>query len=88
MKELAVKIIDPIGLHARPASNLVSVATKFQSNIKLVANGKEANLKSIMNVMALGVKTGTEVVFKCDGADEEAALEAIKEVLAKEQIAE
>ncbi|VEU76097.1 HPr family phosphocarrier protein [Mycoplasmopsis columboralis] len=87
MKEITVKIVDPIGLHARPASNLVSVATKFSSNVKLVANGREANLKSIMNVMALGVKSGAEVTFKFDGVDEEQALEAIQEVLKKENIA-
>ncbi|UUD36495.1 HPr family phosphocarrier protein [Mycoplasmopsis citelli] len=87
MKEITVKILDPIGLHARPASNLVSVATKFSSNIKLVSNGREANLKSIMNVMALGVKSGSEVTFKFDGTDEDAAFEAIKEVLKKENIA-
>ncbi|UUM19624.1 MULTISPECIES: HPr family phosphocarrier protein [unclassified Mycoplasma] len=88
MKELTVIITDPIGLHARPASNLVTTATKFSSNIKLVHGTKEANLKSIMNVMALGVKSGAEVTFKVDGVDEEAALKAIEAVIEKENIAQ
>ncbi|WP_025755576.1 HPr family phosphocarrier protein [Mycoplasmopsis cricetuli] len=87
MKELTIKIIDPIGLHARPASNLALAANKFVSSIKLISNGKEANLKSTMNIMALGVKTGTEVTFKFEGSDEDLALEEIKKVLVKENIA-
>lgn len=79
--EINVKIIDPIGLHARPASIVVQQANKFKSNIKLVINGKEANLKSIMSVMALGVKTNTEVKIIADGDDAKEALEQIKKIM-------
>lgn len=79
--EINVKIIDPIGLHARPASIIVQQANKFKSNIKLVVNGKEANLKSIMSVMALGVKTNTEVKIVVDGDDAKEALEQIKKAM-------
>ncbi|CRX37172.1 / ptsH / Phosphocarrier protein HPr /:46519 Forward [Candidatus Hepatoplasma crinochetorum] len=79
--EINVKIIDPIGLHARPASIVVQQANKFKSNIKLVVNGKEANLKSIMSVMALGVKTNTEVKIVIEGDDAKEALEQIKKTM-------
>ncbi|MFR5748553.1 MAG: HPr family phosphocarrier protein, partial [Thomasclavelia spiroformis] len=53
-EKLSFVVSDPVGLHARPATILVNQASKFTSDIKLVYNGKEVNLKSIMGVMSLG----------------------------------
>ncbi|VEU70223.1 HPr family phosphocarrier protein [Mycoplasmopsis glycophila] len=77
MKEITVKIIDPIGIHARPAQLLTAAASKFKSESKITANGLEANLKSIMNIMTLGVKSGDEVTLKVSGEDEDLAFETI-----------
>ncbi|QNM93954.1 HPr family phosphocarrier protein [Mycoplasma sp. Pen4] len=79
MKEFSAKIIDPIGLHARPATLIVSTATKFKSDSKLIYRGREANLKSIMNIMALGIKHSSEITIKVQGEDEEEAIKAIKD---------
>lgn len=76
--EIKLTVKDPVGLHARPASILVQEATKFESEVSISANGKDANLKSIMSVMSLGVKTGEEITIKADGADAEAAIAAIE----------
>ncbi|AHK22156.1 HPr family phosphocarrier protein [Candidatus Hepatoplasma crinochetorum] len=84
--EIKIKIIDPIGLHARPASIVVQQASKFKSNIKLIANGKEANLKSIMSIMALGVKTNTEITIIADGNDAKEALEKIKKTMQENKL--
>lgn len=84
--EIKVKIIDPIGLHARPASIVVQQASKFKANIKLIANGKEANLKSIMSIMALGVKTNTEITIIADGDDAKDALEKIKKTMQENKL--
>ncbi|QCZ36651.1 HPr family phosphocarrier protein [Mycoplasma nasistruthionis] len=81
MKEFSSKISDPIGLHARPATLIVSIATKFKSDSKLIYNGREANLKSIMNIMALGIKHGSEFTVKVSGEDEDKAFQAIKDAL-------
>lgn len=51
MKEFTRKIIDPIGLHARPTSLVTAIAAKYKSDAKLSYNGREGNLKSIMNIM-------------------------------------
>ncbi|OLQ74496.1 bifunctional PTS fructose transporter subunit IIA/HPr protein [Photobacterium proteolyticum] len=79
------KIRNPHGLHARPGAMLVSVAKKFESNI-LVANlngdGKAVNAKSLMKVIALGVKQGHELQFTAQGDDAEAALAAIGQAIA------
>ncbi|ELR67806.1 Fructose-specific phosphocarrier protein HPr [Photobacterium marinum] len=79
------KIRNPHGLHARPGAMLVSVAKKFESNI-LVANlngdGKAVNAKSLMKVIALGVKQGHELEFTANGADADQALQAIGQAIA------
>jgi len=81
MTSFTAKIIDPVGLHARPASVLSKEASKFVSDIKLKCGDKEANLKSIMNVMALAVKTNSEVIIEANGADEKDAIAAIEQAM-------
>lgn len=77
-------IRNPHGLHARPGAMLVSVAKKFNSNI-VVANlngdGKAANAKSLMKVIALGVKQGHQLQFTAQGDDADAALVAIGQAI-------
>ncbi len=81
MKSITVKIIDPVGLHARPAAVVVKEANNFGSDIVIKANGKEGNLKSIMNIMSMAVKTGEEVIIEANGDDAEAAITAIEKVM-------
>ncbi|MGL4948696.1 MAG: HPr family phosphocarrier protein [Mycoplasma sp.] len=86
MKQFNVTIIDPIGLHARPAAELVQVASKFTSSVTLKSGERTANGKSIITIMALGVKKDAVVSFEIDGTDEEAAAEAIKTQLTNSKI--
>jgi phosphocarrier protein len=81
MKSITVKIIDPIGLHARPASKITGEATKYKSDIKIILDGKEANAKSLINLMALGVKTNNKVDIVVKGLDEAHAIVAIEKVM-------
>ncbi|CAM9096793.1 HPr family phosphocarrier protein [Mycoplasma todarodis] len=81
MAKFTAKITDPVGLHARPASITVSAASKFDSEIKIEANGKSGNLKSIMNIMALGVKQGDEITITAEGADADAAVVEIEKIM-------
>lgn len=81
MEKFSATIIDPIGLHARPASQLVKVASSFESEVKISANGKSANAKSIMNIMALGIKKDQEITIEIVGSDEAQAAEKIKSEL-------
>ena len=82
-KELSFVVSDPVGLHARPATILVNQASKFTSNIKLVYNDKEVNLKSIMGVMSLGVLT-----IVAEGDDEEDVIASIAKVIKEQKVAE
>ena len=85
--ELKVKITDPIGLHARPASQMVTIASKFDSDIKIkTESGKEANLKSIMSVMALGVKSGETITITASGKDESQALQDLESAMKENEL--
>ncbi|HWT76270.1 MAG TPA: HPr family phosphocarrier protein [Mobilitalea sp.] len=77
MKELRYTITDPLGMHARPAGLFVKQAAGFQSTVTITKDGKEADAKRILGVMSLGAKQGHEIVIKADGADEDAAIEAL-----------
>ncbi|WP_281678767.1 phosphocarrier protein HPr [Eggerthia catenaformis] len=88
MEKYSFVVADPVGLHARPATILVNQASKFASNIKLIYNGKEVNLKSIMGVMSLGVPTKAEVEITAEGEDEKDAITSIEKVVLEQKVAE
>ncbi|SFK24162.1 phosphocarrier protein [Halobacillus dabanensis] len=77
MAEQTMKITAADGVHARPATSLVQVAGKYQSDVNIEYNGKSVNMKSIMGVMSLGIPSGAEVTFKAEGSDEAEAVEAV-----------
>ncbi|MDR1078268.1 MAG: HPr family phosphocarrier protein [Propionibacteriaceae bacterium] len=79
-------IADPAGLHARPAGRLVQEAQSFTSQIQLTRADRAVNAKRLFAVMGLAVKCGDSVQWRIDGADEVAAAEAIRRVLAEEGI--
>lgn len=64
----------PVGLHARPASILISEAEKYKSDISIKYNSKEVSLKSIIGVMTLGIKTNESFELIVQGEDEEQAM--------------
>lgn len=65
------------GLHARPATTLVSKANQFKSQITLNYEGRSADMKSIMGVLSLGVTRGELIEVVIEGSDEADAMEAI-----------
>jgi len=75
-----VTIINKLGLHARPAAQLVKTAAKFESEILLRREGLEVNGKSIMGVMMLAAEKGAKILVIAKGKDENEALEAMVKV--------
>lgn len=75
-----VNLNNETGLHARPASELAKTACKYNSEIKLNVNGKVINAKSVLNIMAAGIKQNTEIEIICKGDDEEKAFEKVQEL--------
>lgn len=76
-----VTIINKLGLHARPSAMLVTTTSRFKSEVVLIKGDTEVNGKSIMGVMMLAAEKGSQVKVQCDGPDEEAAMQAIVEVI-------
>ncbi len=74
-------VTDPVGLHARPATLLVNEASKYASDIKIIVDGKEGNLKSIMGVMALAIKTDQEFEIEISDDNEVEAIEGLTKVI-------
>ena len=80
MKHTSVVVAWHEGLHFRPASRLVEVAKGFRSTIWLRCNGKVADLRSILSVVALCASMGTAIRVEAAGDDEQDAAAAIERV--------
>ncbi len=74
-------VVNPSGLHLRPAGVLSQTAMKFKSDITIVSGEKKIVAKSVLNVMAAGIKCGTEITLVCDGEDEEEAMKTISQAI-------
>lgn len=86
MKEIKVLVVDPVGLHARPATVAVNAASKFKCDVKVTFKEKSVNMKSIMGVMSLGIPTQSEIVISCEGEDEDLAIKSIEEILKSQKV--
>lgn len=78
MKSFNYVIKDEVGIHARPASELVKEAKKYASAITISKGDKSAVATKLMAVMSLGVKCGEEITLTVEGEDEDTALEGMK----------
>ena len=88
MKKKSYVILTETGIHARPAAELVKVASKFSSNIEIEKNEQRANLKSILGVMSLGLGKGQSFTIYVDGGDEEEILQELDQYLKSEGLVE
>jgi phosphotransferase system HPr (HPr) family protein len=79
---ILVRLPESVALHARPAGAFVRVAAAATSEIRVQANGRGANAKSILEVLALGATGGTELEISASGADAVEALERLAELVA------
>ena len=70
-------VIDPSGLHARPAARFVQAASRFASRIVLRQDGREADAKSLIALLGLTIRPSSEITLTADGPDADAALAAL-----------
>lgn len=77
MKQATVTVKHPTGLHYRPAGLFVFNAKKFSCSICVLYAGNEADAKNVNSVINLHVETGGGITIKCDGPDEDQALDAL-----------
>jgi phosphocarrier protein HPr len=76
-----ITIVNELGLHARPAAEFVRRASGFRSEIWLVKDGKRFSAASLIDVMRANVDCGTTVTLEANGADAEAAVERLAQVV-------
>ena len=81
MKEIKHTLTDPLGLHARPAGQLVKAVGKYKSDIQIGRPEKMVNAKRIIGVMALSMKQGQELIMTFNGEDEEEAASFCRDFL-------
>jgi phosphocarrier protein HPr len=80
--ERETEIVNRLGLHARAAAKLVQTAGQFQSRVTVEKDGEEVDAKSILGVLLLAAAQGCTITIRCEGEDEEAALQAITGLIA------
>ncbi len=81
MAELHLTVLDPAGLHARPAAQVVRTAGRFQSRITINVGDRTADVKSLIAVLGLTIRPGAQITLAADGPDDAAALAALLEEL-------
>ena len=82
MKETTVN--NQVGLHARPATFFIQKANEFKSSIWVEKEERKVNAKSLLGVLSLGIVKGTPIKLSAEGADEEAAIKALVELIDSE----
>lgn len=84
MPQLQVAVANSIGLHARPAANLVKTASAFQAAIQVEKGERRVNAKSLLSLLSLGIRSGEAITFHAEGVDAEEALAAIERLAAQQ----
>ena len=77
MLQQDIEIVNKLGLHARASAKLTQMAGQFKSEIWIARNERRVNAKSIMGVMMLAANKGSTIHLEIDGADEDAAMQAL-----------
>jgi phosphotransferase system HPr (HPr) family protein len=81
MLERTITVKDKTGLHARTASLFARNALQFNSEIKIIFNNKEANGKSILSLLSLGVAYGKEIKIRANGEDEQKTVDSLVQLI-------
>lgn len=81
MRQTKIEIINKLGLHARASAKLTQLAGQFKCDVFLARQGRRVNAKSIMGVMMLAAAKGASVEIETNGTDEEAAMQALTQLI-------
>lgn len=80
--EQTITITNRLGLHARAAAKFVTLAGRFQADVRVRSNGREVNGKSIMGVLMLAAAKGTQITVIAEGEDAAEALQSLADLVA------
>ena len=76
-----VMVQNQVGLHARPATFFIQKANEFRSSIWIEKEERRVNAKSLLGILSLGIIGSTQIKIIADGADEQAAVNALVELV-------
>ena len=82
MTSRSVTVVNALGLHARAAARFVQLAARFTAHVRVARDGKVMDGKSIMGILLLAAARGTTITISADGADEQAAVNALADLVA------
>jgi phosphocarrier protein HPr len=80
--ESEIKLVNKLGLHARPSAKVSQLASSFKCDVWLARGSRKINAKSIMGVMMLAAPQGATLIVSADGADEVEAVKALVDLFA------
>ncbi len=75
------EIVNALGLHARAAAQFVKMASSYEAELTISKAGQSVNGKSIMGIMMLAAGLGSTIELEAEGADAEALLDALGELI-------
>ncbi|MBQ8107996.1 MAG: HPr family phosphocarrier protein [Ruminococcus sp.] len=81
MLQNTVVVQNQVGLHARPATFFIQKANEFKSSIWIEKEDRRVNAKSLLGILSLGIVGGTTIKIIADGADEEAAVKGLVDLV-------
>lgn len=88
MIEKEFQIRNKLGLHARAAALFVKLTNKFKSKVMVIKNSQEVNGKSILGLLTLGITSGTSIKIIADGEDEKELIDALTDLIEKDNFHE
>ncbi len=77
-----ITVVNPVGLHARPATFFIQKANRYKSAVWVENRDRRVNAKSLLGVLSLGIIAGTDIRITADGEDEEEALNSLCDLIA------
>ncbi|MFW5751319.1 MAG: HPr family phosphocarrier protein [Planctomycetota bacterium] len=79
--EASVVLDNKMGLHARPSTQIATIAGRYDCDVRISKDGLEVDAKSVLELLMLAAECGSELVISADGPNAEAAVEELKEII-------
>jgi phosphocarrier protein len=76
-----LKLVNRLGLHARPSAQIVNLASRFRCSVALICNDRRADARQILAVMLLAASMGATIKIEANGPDEADAMAAITQLI-------
>jgi phosphocarrier protein HPr len=78
-----INVINPAGLHARPAARFVELARTFESAVTVTKDGRTGNAKSLVGLLKLSIGAGSTIMLRAQGPDQRAAVDGLVALLSE-----